>query len=102
MVTWMENNLYFKILDKNLHSGGIAGSKCLEYKLNEWVENPGLITNEPLRGGLFVLNDLKDINRIIKKRPNARIFICEIGDILRETRYLTKTNRIKLLKELKI
>lgn len=89
--------IYYKVLNSQLKSGGVYGSKPVQYIINEWVKDPGKITKEPLRGGLFVLNKPSDAKVLLKKRPNAVVYRCVIGRVLRKTRYLTKTDRIKLV-----
>ena len=92
--------MHYKVLDNNLCSGGVFGSKRLQYRVGHWVYDPRPLTKEPLRGGLFVLNKPSDAKTLTKKRPTARVFSCKIGETLRKTGYLTKTNKILLIEEL--
>jgi len=91
--------MHYKVLHADLTSGGIFGSKKLQYKIGHWVKDPNPITNEELKGGLFVLNRLSDAEWIVRKRPTSKIFKCKIGKKIRETRYLTKTDKVLLIGE---
>ena len=93
---------YYKVLNSKLLSGGIYGSKPLQYIIGKWVRDPNSITNEPLRGGLFVLNNKRSATILTKKRPTAVVYLCKIGRKLRETSYLTKTDRVMLIRRVKV
>ena len=97
----MSQEIFFKVLHPDLTSGGVFNSKPVQYKLRRWVADPRPLTDEPLRGGLFVLNKLSSVRVLTKKRPKARVFRCRIGKVIRRTRYLTKTDRVKLTSEVK-
>ena len=99
--------LYFKVVTEDLKSVGLLRANIVQYKLKKWVFPKEPLSCHPYRGGgLWALkrkSDAFQVKKYLAKQhnKNARIFLCQIDCILYETSYRIKTNRIKLVQEIK-
>ena len=75
------------------------------FPLNTWIKEPRTLEyNKKDWGGIWCCEKLsaaKALKRYFEKRyGKARIFECEIGEVLYQNNYRTKTDKIKLIKEI--
>ena len=95
--------LYYKAVAPNLKSLGLKRTKPIQYGLNKWVYPREIPQNGELTpGGLWVGKNKSFIHWIIKymrEQHNRRafVYVCEIGNVLHETRNRIKTDKVKLL-----
>ncbi len=99
-------NNYFKVVSDDLTSVGLLGAAKLQYKVGEWVYPLEPLSDHPRRGGgLWVIRKRGAafrMRRYLLDNHNlrARVFSCRIGDIILETSYRLKTDKVMLLDEL--
>ena len=116
MKTETENIKCFKVVDENLQSLRLAGSKkTIQYTIDSWVLEPEPIEGPGLHGGIlsyYYLSDAKWLAGYVKNHPNPelrknpRIFKCLARGILhrryrkRGSLYTLKSREIILMEEL--
>jgi len=75
------------------------------YRMGEWFMDPVMHADKRDSGGIWCcekLSSARALKRYYEKRyGKARIFQCEIGITLYQNSYRTKTDRVKLIKEIK-
>lgn len=102
----MNKKPHFKVLRKNLTSLGLRGARRIRYRVGKWVKpaeplSPGLWNG----GGLWVVKHRGDIKKVRKHMMETygvtiRAFRCEIGEVLNETSYRVKTDKVRLTEEI--
>ena len=75
------------------------------FPLNIWVNEPRPLSyDDKDYGGIWCcqkLSSARALKRYFEKRyGKARIFKCEIGEILFQNSYRTKTDKVKLINEI--
>ena len=91
-------SIAYKVLDENMKAVGLLGAEKIQYFLGEWTKPNKAFTKDPkARDGLWVaptLGRAKGYRRYLlcKHKIHARIFMCDIGKILRVSSYRIKTN----------
>jgi len=96
---------YYKVVTKDIKSLGLRKNpSVLVFPLNIWVKEPRTLEyNNKDWGGIWCCEKLsaaRALKKYYKRYGEARIFECEIGEILFQNNYRTKTDRVKLLKEI--
>jgi hypothetical protein len=91
----------YKVVTENLQSLGLRRNpNIMSFEINEWVHetSPGIGKQD--NGGIWCCEKLSNARRLKKyfeeKYTKARIFECEIGVVLYQNNYRTKTDKIKL------
>lgn len=73
------------------------------FPIGEWIEEPIPMIGKQDSGGIWCCEKLsaaRGLKRYFEKRyGRARIFECEIGNILFQNSYRTKTDKVMLIKE---
>jgi len=95
----------YKVVTENMQSLGLRKNpNIMTFKLNEWMYEPNANIGKQDIGGIWCckrLSAARALKKYFEKRyGNARIFESEIAFILYQNNYRTKTNRIKLIKEI--
>ena len=95
---------YYKVVTASGRSLGLRKNPTiLKYPLNEWIFSPTITFDNADSGGIWCCEKLSAARALKKyferKYRKARIFECEIGEILFQNSYRTKTNKVKLIKE---
>ena len=96
----------YKVVTENMRSLGLRKNpSIIVFPLNSWVEEPrDLEYNDKDWGGIWCCEKLsaaRALKRHFESRyGKARIFECEIGRVLFQNSYRTKTDKIKLTKEI--
>jgi hypothetical protein len=107
---------YYKVVTEDLKSLGLRKNpNIMTFPINKWVYEPHPTKGDGGyggTGGIWVANGLsagKGLIKYMKKKSykennpyyyRCRLFEVEIGDILYSNSYRTKTNKVKLLKEI--
>ena len=96
----------FKVVTQNMKSLGLRKNpNIMKFTLNKWIKEKNPEKGSKDIGGIWCcqkLSSAKTLKKYFEKRYNfARIFECEIGNVLFENSYRTKTDKIKLIKEIK-
>lgn len=116
-----ENNKikkYYKVVTNDLKSLGLRKNPTImTFPINVWVYEPNPTRDQGGfggTGGIWVANDLSNAKSLIKylkkksikenslKFNECRLFEVEIGEILYSNSYRTKTDKVKLVKEILI
>jgi len=108
---------YYKVVTKDLKSLGLRNNPTImHFPIGEWVYEPNPTYDKGGfggTGGIWVANGLsnaKGLLRYMKKKAlkenvpkllKCKLFEVEIGNILYSNSYRTKTDKVKLKKELK-
>lgn len=100
-----KNNIVYKVVTENMESLGLRKNpNVMWFRMGEWFCEPEPRTGKQDSGGIWCCEKLSAARALKKyfegKYGKARIFECEIGNILFQNSYRTKTNRIKLIKEM--
>ena len=96
----------YKVVTEHMRSLGLRRNpSVLVFPVNSWVVEPRpLESNSKDWGGIWCcekLSSARALKRYFERRyGKARIFECEIGNILFQNSYRTKTDKIKLIKEI--
>ena len=95
----------YKVVTNNLRSLGLRKNpNTMNFKLNEWKHEPTPMKGSTDNGGIWCcekLSSAKTLKKYFEKRyGTARVFECEVGNILFQNSYRTKTSKIKLIKEI--
>lgn len=95
----------YKVVTEDLKSLGLRKNpNVMSFPLGIWVYEPlDPQYNNKDFGGIWCCEKLSAARALKKyferKYGKARIFECEIGEILFQNSYRTKTNKVKLIKE---
>jgi hypothetical protein len=96
----------YKVLTESMRSLGLRKNpSIIVFPLNTWIKEPHTLKyNDKDYGGIWCCEKLsaaRALKRYYESRyGKARIFECEIGNILFQNSYRTKTNKVKLTKEI--
>lgn len=96
---------YFKVLRQDLTSVGLLGAPRMQYRFGVWNKPLEPISAHPRKGGgLWVLMKkyhAKRAKKYLLEKHNivARIFACQIGKIIYQTSYRTKTDKVFLIQK---
>jgi len=99
------SKLRYKVVTTDLKSLGLRNNpNIMHFPLNKWVLEPTPIEGKIDHGGIWCainLSNAKGLKKYFEKKYGpARIFSCEIGNILFENSYRIKTDKIKLIKKI--
>jgi len=102
------NTKYYKVVTNELKSLGLRKNPTIfTYKLNEWKHEPNPthdIGGWGGTGGIWVANSLSNGKRLLKYTESrnmiCKLFEVEIGRILYSNSYRTKTDKVKLIREI--
>ena len=95
----------YKVVTEHMKSLGLRRNpSVIVFPVGSWVTEPRpLELNDKDWGGIWCCEKLsaaKGLKRYFEKKyGKARIFECEIGEVLFQNNYRTKTDKIKLTKE---
>lgn len=100
----------FKVVTADMKSLGLRRNKnILSYPIGEWINVPAkdIRRDGGDRGGIWACKTLKQAKRLRlymreKHGTQARIFEALAGEILWQSSYRVKTDRIKLLEEVAV
>ena len=95
----------YKVVTEKMESLGLRKNpNIMWYRMGEWFMDPTTHDDNSNDGGIWCctkLSSARALKRYYEKRyGKARIFECEIGIILYQNSYRTKTDRIKLIQEI--
>ena len=95
----------YKVVTKYNKSLGLRKNpNIITFLINKWVYEPTPSEGKQDTGGIWCcekLSSARALKKYYEKRyGTALIYECEIGDILYQNSYRTKTNKIKLIKEI--
>ena len=96
----------YKVVTKDMRSLGLRKNpNVIIFPLNTWIkESRTLEYNNKDWGGIWCCEKLSAARALKKyfehRYEKARIFECEIGEVLFQNNYRTKTDKIKLSKEM--
>lgn len=104
----MSKNKYYRVLTENMRSLGLRKNpNIIQYSLNRKIElkSEDIVPGKDDFGGIWVcskLSNAKTLKKYMLRKHgvNARIFEAQIGNILYENSYRTKTDSIILTKEI--
>ena len=100
--------VYYKVVTEDLKSLGLRKNPTIfTYKIGEWTYEPNPTKDAGGwggSGGIWTTKTRSNAVRLMKyaqsRSIKCKIFEVEIGDILFANSYRTKTDKVKLLKEL--
>jgi len=95
----------YKVLTEKMESLGLRKNpNIMWHRIGEWFVDPVMHVDNSNDGGIWCCSKLsaaRALKRYFESRyGRARIFECEIGIVLYQNSYRTKTDRIKLIKEI--
>ena len=95
----------YKVVTANNESLGLRKNpNIMWFRMGEWFCDPVMKADNSNDGGIWCCTKLsaaRALKKYFEKRyGKARIYECEIGIVLYENSYRTKTNRVKLIKEI--
>ena len=96
----------YKVVTEHMRSLGLRRNpSTIVFPMNSWVKEPRpLEHNNKDWGGIWCcekLSSARALKRYYEGRyGKARIFECEIGEVLFQNSYRTKTDKVKLTKEI--
>ncbi len=95
----------YKVVTENMQSLGLRKNpNIMTFQINKWIYEPDPDTGKQDTGGIWCcarLSAAKALKKYFEKRyGTAKIFECEMGVILYQNSYRTKTNKIRLIKEI--
>lgn len=96
----------YKVVTEHMRSLGLRRNpSVLVFPMNSWVNEPRpLEHNDRDWGGIWCcekLSSARALKRYYEGRyGKARIFECEIGEVLFQNSYRTKTDKVKLTNEI--
>jgi len=99
--------MYYKVVTSDLKSLGLRKNPTiLTFPEGVWVKEKSPSIGKNDSGGIWVANGYGQANTLkkyMKKKYNlnCRIFSVEIGDVLYENSYRTKTDKVLLCHEVK-
>ena len=96
---------YVKVVTESLESLGLRSNpNVMEFELGVWKHEPNPQPGPKDSGGIWVATSksgARGLKRYFESRYGpARIFECEIGNILYQNNYRTKTDKVRLITEL--
>jgi len=100
--------MYYKVVTADLKSLGLRRNPTIfTYKVGRWVNEPNPTKDAGGwggTGGIWTTKTRSNAVRLMKyaesKSIKCKLFEVEIGDVLFANSYRTKTNKVKLLKEI--
>lgn len=97
----------YKVVTEDMKSLGLRKNpNIITYELNKWKLEPTPAKGSIDSGGIWCcekLSSAKTLKKYFEKRYGiAKVFECEIGEVLFENSYRIKTSKIKLIKEITI
>ena len=96
----------YKVVTEQMRSLGLKKNpSIIVFPLNIWIKEPHLLEyNDKDWGGIWCCEKLSSARALKRyyemKYGKARIFECEIGEVLYQNSYRTKTDKVKLIKEI--
>lgn len=95
----------YKVVTENMESLGLRKNpNVLTFTLNKWMIETYPEEGKMDWGGIWCCEKLSAARALKKyfegRYGKARVFECEIGGILYQNSYRTKTDEIKLIKEI--
>lgn len=101
----INSKIKYKVVTQDLKSLGLRKNpNVMSFTINKWKYEPTPIEGKIDHGGIWCainLSNAKSLKRYFEKKyAPARIFSCEIGNILFENLYRIKTDKVKLIKEI--
>ena len=95
----------YKVVTDKMESLGLRKNPdIIQYRMGDWYVDNVMHADNRNDGGIWCcekLSSAKSLKKYYEKRyGKARIFECEIGIILYQNSYRTKTDRIKLIREI--
>jgi hypothetical protein len=95
----------YKVVTENMESLGLRKNpNVMQFVINKWNYEPDPDIGKQDTGGIWCCKRLSAARALKKyferKYSIARIFECEIGVLLYQNSYRTKTNKVKLVKEI--
>ena len=96
----------YKVVTEHMRSLGLRRNpSIIVFPMHSWVKEPRpLECNDKDWGGIWCcekLGSARALKRYFESRyGKARIFECEIGEVLFQNSYRTKTDKVKLIKEI--
>ena len=95
----------YKVVTENNKSLGLRKNpNVMKFPVGKWVNDPNPIEGKQDVGGIWCCEKLSSARTLKKYYENrygkARIYVSEIDKVLFQNSYRTKTNRIKLIKEI--
>ena len=96
---------YYKVVTANGKSLGLRKNPTiLKYPLNEWIFSPTVTYDNADSGGIWCCEKLHQARKLKKyyeeRYGSAKIFECNVGNILFQNSYRTKTDKVYLTKEI--
>lgn len=97
--------MYYKVVTKDLKSLGLRKNpNILTFPKRKWVKEENPVFGNSDSGGIWVANGYGQANTLKKYMKekydlNCRIFLVEIGKVLYENSYRTKTDKVMLCHE---
>jgi len=95
----------YKVVTEDLKSLGLRNNpNVMTFPINNWVHEPSPKSGNGDSGGIWCTAGMGNARKLKKyyegtRGGKARIFACEIGNVLYENSYRTKTDRVKLIAE---
>jgi len=95
----------YKVVTEDKKSLGLRKNpNVMSFPLNQWVEEQLPKIGNSDFGGIWCCEKLSSARSLKKyyesRYGDAKIFSCEIGNILYQNSYRTKTDRVKLIQEI--
>ena len=95
----------YKVVTENMQSLGLRKNpNIMTFQINKWIYEADPDTGKQDTGGIWCCEKLsaaKALKKYFEKRyGKARIFECEMGEVLFQNSYRTKTDKVKLIKEI--
>jgi hypothetical protein len=95
--------MYYKVVTNKLQSLGLRKNPTILTFGYDWIYEKHPIYSSGDGGGIWVTGTLSNaikLKKYFEKRyGKARVFECEIGDVLYKNSYRIKTDKIKLIRE---
>lgn len=97
---------YFKVVTEDLKSVGLLGATPIQYTVGEWTHPLEPLSNHPRKGGGLWVYRKRGAAMASKRYMShqhgkaVRIFSCLIGNIIYETSYRVKTDKVMLVEEI--
>lgn len=94
----------YKVVTENMKSLGLRKNpNVMTFLINKWMYEPNPNEGKDDTGGIWCCEKLsaaRGLKKYFEKRyGRAKIFECEIGVVLFQNNYRTKTDKVKLIKE---
>jgi len=98
--------MYYKVVTEDMKSLGLRKNPTiLTYPMLDWVVSPTMSFDKKDSGGIWCCEKLgaaRALRKYFEKKylKKTRIFECNIGNILYQNSYRTKTDKIYFIKEI--